>query len=75
MRCTGTKKDGSVCKNRAVVVVGGTAVCEYHIHQARKLWFNVVNDLSPDIAISALADQRYLIPDYTFSWYQGNVFV
>jgi len=75
MKCTGKTKAGSDCKHRAIVVVGGLAVCEYHIPQARKLWFSVQDKMSDKIALSALGDERFLQSYYQFKWYRGKIFI
>lgn len=72
MKCTGTKKDGSLCHNRAQVVCGGLAVCEYHIPQAKKLFYDA--NIPTDIKASALADQRFLTSE-PLIWYRGNPFL
>lgn len=72
MKCTGIRKDGMECHNHADVVCGGLAVCEYHIPQAKKLFYDA--DLPTAIKISALADQRFLTKS-TFKWFRGNPFV
>lgn len=36
MRCNGTTKQGKQCRWPAETMVGGVAVCKFHVHQAAR---------------------------------------
>ena len=57
-KCVATTKKGKKCWAMAELMVGGLAVCHYHIGYASRLWKEVKNSLPSDIRESAERDTR-----------------
>lgn len=55
MRCNGTTKQGKQCRWPAETVVGGIAVCKFHIHQAESLFADVQHAAQENTAYGRLA--------------------
>lgn len=58
MRCTGTTRTGKQCRWPATTVVGGCAVCGYHVRQADRLWRDVRDSLPEPVRAAAERDSR-----------------
>lgn len=58
MRCTMTTRKGTRCHWPAQVSIGGTAVCEWHVHAAEDQWLAVRDKLPDDVRAAAERDDR-----------------
>lgn len=58
MRCVMDKRAGGRCPGRSVVVVGGLAVCKYHVRAAERLYREVESSLPGEVKAAAMRDDR-----------------
>jgi hypothetical protein len=59
-RCNGHKANGKQCRWPADLLVGGVAVCKFHIRQAERAFSSVKNDIGPNhpVILAAERDTR-----------------
>ena len=55
-RCVMDKRAGGRCKCRAIMLIGGLAVCQWHQVAASKLYEKVQDSIPGDVHVAALRD-------------------